>query len=62
MIHEYPVHTLGMLPWFYEVDLTVNFRLIRREVFGKVRWDDDVKIGGGEHGKRFWMLNMLDLK
>ena len=33
-----------MVPWFYEVDLTVNFSLIRQEVFKKVRWDDDVKI------------------
>ena len=54
--HEYPVHTLGMLPWFYEVDLTVNFSLIRQEVFKKVRWDDDVKIGGGEHGS--WFLDV----
>ena len=38
-------------------DLTVNYSLIRREVFDKVRWDDDVKIGGGEHGAFF-----IDLK
>jgi hypothetical protein len=31
-------------------DLTVNYSLIRRQVFDSVRWDDDVKIGGGEHG------------
>lgn len=38
----------------YQVcDLTVNYSLIRREVFEKVRWDDDVKIGGGEHGAFF---------
>lgn len=34
-------------------DLTVNYSLIRREVFEKVRWDSDVKIGGGEHGAFF---------
>ncbi len=34
-------------------DLTVNYSLIRRGVFEKVRWDDDVKIGGGEHGAFF---------
>lgn len=34
-------------------DLTVNYSLIRREVFEKVNWDDDVKIGGGEHGAFF---------
>jgi hypothetical protein len=38
-------------------DLTVNYSLIRREVFRKARWDDDVKIGGGEHGAFF-----VDLK
>lgn len=34
-------------------DLTVNFSLIRRRVLKEVRWDDDVKIGGGEHGAFF---------
>jgi hypothetical protein len=34
-------------------DLTINYSLIRRDVFEKVRWDDDVKIGGGEHGAFF---------
>ncbi len=34
-------------------DLTVNFSLIRRCVFEKVKWDSDVKIGGGEHGAFF---------
>lgn len=38
-------------------DLTVNYSLIRREVFEKVGWDSDVKIGGGEHGAFF-----IDLK
>jgi hypothetical protein len=38
-------------------DLTVNYSMIRREVFETVRWDDDVKIGGGEHGAFF-----IDLK
>lgn len=31
-------------------DLTVNYCLIRRELLDKIRWDEDVKIGGGEHG------------
>jgi GT2 family glycosyltransferase len=39
-------------PWYF-ADLTVNYSLIRREVFEKVGWDDDVKIGGGEHGAFF---------
>jgi GT2 family glycosyltransferase len=38
-------------------DLTVNFSLVRRAVFEKVKWDSDVKIGGGEHGAWF-----VDLK
>ena len=38
-------------------DLTVNFSLVRRSVFEKVKWDSDVKIGGGEHGSWF-----VDLK
>jgi hypothetical protein len=37
-----------------DVDLTVNYSLIRKNVFTKVRWDDDVKIGGGEHGAFFY--------
>jgi len=35
-------------------DLTVNFSVIRKEVFQWVGWDNDVKIGGGEHGAFFW--------
>ena len=35
---------------FVPCDLTVNYSLIRQEVFNHVRWDNDVKIGGGEHG------------
>lgn len=35
---------------YHACDLTVNYSLIRREVFEKVSWDSDVKIGGGEHG------------
>ena len=35
---------------YHLCDLTVNFSLIRRRVFDQVRWDGDVKIGGGEHG------------
>jgi hypothetical protein len=38
-------------------DLTVNYSLIRKKVFEKVRWDDDQKIGQGEHGAFF-----VDLK
>lgn len=38
---------------FIECDLTVNYSLIRKEVLQVVHWDDDVKIGGGEHGAFF---------
>jgi len=41
---------------YYWVDLTVNYSLVRKEVFQKVRWDDDVKIGGGEHAA--WFLDV----
>jgi hypothetical protein len=45
----------GPLPCI--VDLTVNYSLIRKDVFKKIRWDDDAKIGQGEHGAFF-----LDVK
>lgn len=38
---------------FHACDLTVNFTVIRRTFLDKVKWDDDVKIGGGEHGAFF---------
>ncbi len=40
-------------PWYVECDLTVNYCLCKRRIFEKVGWDDDVKIGGGEHGAFF---------
>ena len=38
---------------YFPCDLTVNYSLVRRKVFEKIHWDDDVKIGGGEHGAFF---------
>lgn len=42
---------------YFDCDLTRNYCLIRREILGwgsnQVHWDDDVKIGGGEHGAFF---------
>lgn len=38
---------------FKVCDLTVNFSLIRQSLLKKIRWDEDVKIGGGEHGAFF---------
>ena len=40
-------------PWFVRCDLTVNYGLMKRRVFEKVGWDDDVRIGGGEHGSLY---------
>lgn len=46
---------------YLDCDLTRNYKLIRRSILGwgdkQVHWDDDVKIGGGEHGSFF-----LDVK
>ena len=49
---RYNVHD-PIFPWYQQADLTVNYFLARKEVFQKVRWDNDVKIGGGEHGSFF---------
>ena len=40
---------------YHKCELTVNFSLIRRSILGpdKIHWDNDVKIGGGEHGAFF---------
>jgi hypothetical protein len=48
--------------WYQQVDLTVNYSLIRREVFQKVRWESDVKIGGAEHGAQFVKLKRAGFK
>jgi hypothetical protein len=47
----------GRGEWFIECDLTVNYHLIKRRVLERVQWDEDVKIGGGDHGAFF-----LDVK
>lgn len=43
-------------------DLTVNYSLIRKEVFEKVRWDNDARIGNGEHGAFFVDLKRAGFK
>lgn len=45
-------------------DLTVNYSLIRRECLGpsRLHWDDDIKIGGGEHGAFFFDAFQLGFK
>lgn len=51
-VQEFPIEYSDGMP-YCPCDLTVNYSLIRKEVFHKVCWDDDVKIGGGEHGAFF---------
>jgi hypothetical protein len=41
-------------------DLTVNYSLIRQRVFHNIEWDNDVKIGGGEHGAFFYDVKQAD--
>lgn len=48
--------------WYQYVDLTVNYSLFRREVFDKVRWESDIKIGGAEHGAQFVKLKRAGFK
>jgi hypothetical protein len=40
---------------YHLCNLTVNYSLVRRDILGpgKIEWDDDIKIGGGEHGAQF---------
>lgn len=40
---------------YFMCNLTVNYSLCRASMFGsgKIEWDDDIKIGGGEHGAQF---------
>jgi hypothetical protein len=51
-----------IFPWYVQCDLTVNYGLFRKLVFEKVRWDDDVKIGGAEHGAQFVKLKRAGFK
>lgn len=48
--------------WYQQVDLTVNYSLFRKEVFDKVRWESDIKIGGAEHGAQFVKLKRAGFK
>jgi GT2 family glycosyltransferase len=49
--------TVGMDPKVFDVDLTVNYTMFHRDTFRELGWDDDQKIGQGEHGSFF-----IDLK
>ena len=50
-----PKHACGVE--YFLCNLTVNYSLIRKEILGfgegQISWDDDIKIGGGEHGAQF---------
>jgi hypothetical protein len=51
-----------IIPWLYPIDLTVNYCLVRKEVFQKVQWDPEAKIGQGEHGSWFVDIKRAGLK
>jgi len=63
-IYEQPIqHFLtqyhdGYIP----CDVTVNYSLIRKEVFEKVRFDDEEIIGEGGHGAFFYDVKKVGLK
>jgi GT2 family glycosyltransferase len=47
---------------YVECDVTVNYSLIRKEVFEKVRFDDEEIIGEGGHGAFFYDVKKAGLK
>jgi glycosyltransferase involved in cell wall biosynthesis len=51
--HQIRMHGGSEKLWFIGCSLTVNYSLMKRFVFSQVMWDNDVKIGGGEHGAFF---------
>lgn len=60
VITEVPVN-FGNIP-VWNVHLTVNYSLFRKHVFDKVRWDDDIRICGGEHGAQFVKIKRAGFK
>ena len=62
-ITEVPVSIPSPAPEFVPCDLTVNFSLMRKEVFDKVLWfEGKVRIGGGEHGAQFVKYKRVGFK
>jgi hypothetical protein len=57
-----PLTDLSLPFEYHDVDLTVNYSLVRKEVFQRVHWDNDQKIGNGEHGAWFFDLQRAGLK
>jgi len=47
----------AVVPWYVQCDVTVNYSLIRQELFTKVQFDNEERIGEGGHGTFF-----LDVK
>jgi hypothetical protein len=52
----------GTRPLVYRVDLTVNYSLIRRDVFKQVKFDNEEIIGEGGHGAFFVDCKRAGLK
>ena len=63
-IREIPCEwDIRLLPNFYGIcDVTVNYSLIRREVFDRVKYDDEEIIGEGGHGAFFYDVKKAGLK
>lgn len=71
VIREIPIAVSNSVEWLL-CDVTVNYSLVRRYViqglqyrekfFEPVLWDDDVRIGGGEHGSWFVDLKRAGFK
>jgi len=64
VITEYPIrHFLTQYhDGYVPCDVTVNYSLIRKEVFEKVRFDDEEIIGEGGHGAFFYDVKKSGLK
>lgn len=52
----------GLDPEVFDADLTVNYTLFHRDTFREIGWDDDQKIGNGEHGSFFVDLKRAGFK
>lgn len=54
----------GWMKPYYDCDLTVNYYLIRKSVFNNkdVWWEEDVKIGGGEHAAQFLKMKCAGVR
>jgi hypothetical protein len=62
-IIEHPVNVVGDGNIeVFDVDLTVNYTMFHRDTFREIGWDDDVKIGGGEHGSFFVDMKRVGFK